>query len=101
VLLYVGCLGDRDRSNGHPALPPSRELKPPHRRDVVEPVQPGDRGGFSTRRSVPVNLEVSENHRLKSLLSVKPKECLEYIVAHEMVHLFEPKHNARFTSLLD
>jgi len=44
--------------------------KPSRRRDVVEPVQPGGRGGFSARRSVAVNLELSENHRLKSLLSL-------------------------------
>ena len=39
--------------------------------------------------------------RLNTELAKKPKECLEYIVAYEIVHLLEPKHNARFTSLLD
>ncbi len=28
-------------------------------------------------------------------------ECLEYIVVHEMVHLLEPTHNARFMALMD
>jgi predicted metal-dependent hydrolase len=31
----------------------------------------------------------------------KPKECLEYIVVHEMAHLLEPTHNARFIALMD
>jgi len=39
--------------------------------------------------------------RLNSNLAKKPKECLEYIIVHEMVHLLEPLHNLRFTGLLD
>lgn len=39
--------------------------------------------------------------RLNTELAKKPSECLEYIVVHEMVHLLEPTHNARFTRLLD
>jgi predicted metal-dependent hydrolase len=39
--------------------------------------------------------------RLNTELAKKPKECLEYIVVHEMVHLLEPTHNARFTELLN
>jgi len=39
--------------------------------------------------------------RLNTELAKKPAECLEYIVLHEMVHLVEPTHNARFTKLLD
>jgi len=31
----------------------------------------------------------------------KPKDCLEYIVLHEMVHFIEPTHNARFVALMD
>ena len=34
-------------------------------------------------------------------LAKKPRECLEYIVVHEMAHLLEPTHNARFVSLMD
>lgn len=30
-----------------------------------------------------------------------PAECLEYVVVHEMVHLLERSHNARFKSLMD
>jgi predicted metal-dependent hydrolase len=39
--------------------------------------------------------------RLNTELAKKPRECLEYIVLHEMVHLLEPRHDARFTRLLD
>ncbi len=39
--------------------------------------------------------------RLNTELAKKPKECLEYIVVHEMVHLLEPTHNAHFVALMD
>jgi len=39
--------------------------------------------------------------RLNSELAKKPRECLEYIVVHEMVHLLERTHNRRFISLMD
>jgi predicted metal-dependent hydrolase len=39
--------------------------------------------------------------RLNSELAKKPKECLEYVVVHELVHLLEPSHNARFVALMD
>lgn len=39
--------------------------------------------------------------RLNSELAKKPRECLEYIVVHEMVHLIEPTHNGRFVALMD
>jgi predicted metal-dependent hydrolase len=39
--------------------------------------------------------------RLNTDLARKPMECLEYIVVHEMVHLLEPTHNARFIALMD
>lgn len=38
--------------------------------------------------------------RLNTELAKKPPECLEYIVVHELAHLLEPTHNARFTALL-
>lgn len=34
-------------------------------------------------------------------LGKKPLECLEYIVVHEMVHLLERSHNARFIAFMD
>lgn len=33
-------------------------------------------------------------------LAKKPERCLEYIIAHELVHLLERKHNDRFFSLM-
>ena len=39
--------------------------------------------------------------RLNTDLAKKPRECLEYIVVHEMIHLLEPTHNARFVALMD
>lgn len=39
--------------------------------------------------------------RLNTDLAKKPRECLEYIVVHELVHLLEPSHNARFLKLMD
>jgi predicted metal-dependent hydrolase len=46
------------------------------------------------------------NHRAGSIrlntdLVRKPRECLEYIVVHEMVHVLESTHNARFMALMD
>jgi hypothetical protein len=41
------------------------------------------------------------NIRLNTDLAKKPPECLEYILVHELVHLLEPSHNARFVSLMD
>src|SRR5687767_9384460 len=39
--------------------------------------------------------------RLNSELAKKPRECLEYLVVHEMVHLLERTHNRRFMSLME
>ncbi len=39
--------------------------------------------------------------RLNTELAKKPRECLEYIVVHEMVHLLEPTHNNRFVALME
>jgi len=33
---------------------------------------------------------------LSLLLAKKPKECLEYVILHELIHLIEIKHNERF-----
>ncbi|MBX9753696.1 MAG: M48 family metallopeptidase [Pseudomonadaceae bacterium] len=41
------------------------------------------------------------NIRLNTELAKKPPECLEYILVHELAHLIEPTHNARFLALLD
>jgi len=39
--------------------------------------------------------------RLNTELAKKPKDCLEYIFVHEMVHMLEPSHNASFVALMD
>jgi|ERR1700761_3940273 len=49
--------------------------------------------GSCSRRSASI--------RLNTDLAKKPRECLEYIVVHEMAHLLEPTHNHRFTTLMD
>jgi predicted metal-dependent hydrolase len=44
---------------------------------------------------------VARSIRLNTELAKKPKECLEYIVVHELVHLRERNHTLRFTALMD
>jgi predicted metal-dependent hydrolase len=39
--------------------------------------------------------------RLNTELAKKPKECLEYLIVHELVHLIETTHGARFAELMD
>ena len=41
------------------------------------------------------------NIRLNTELVKKPKDLLEYVIVHEMLHLVEPTHNERFMKLLD
>jgi predicted metal-dependent hydrolase len=41
------------------------------------------------------------NLRFNTELAKKDRNCLEYIVVHEMVHLLEPTHNAQFVALMD
>jgi len=43
----------------------------------------------------------ARNIRLNTDLAKKPRECLEYIVVHEMVHLIERHHNDRFRKYMD
>jgi len=43
----------------------------------------------------------SASIRLNTDLAKKPRECLEYVVVHEMIHLREPTHNPRFVALMD
>lgn len=40
------------------------------------------------------------NIRLNTELVKKPKDLLEYVIVHEMVHLLEPTHSERFVELL-
>ena len=41
------------------------------------------------------------NIRLNTELVRKPKDLLEYVIVHEMLHLIEPNHSERFVALLD
>lgn len=41
------------------------------------------------------------NIRLNTDLAKKPRECIEYIVVHEMVHLLEKKHDKHFQNLME
>ncbi len=41
------------------------------------------------------------NIRLNTELVKKPKDLVEYVVVHEMLHLVEPTHSERFIGLLD
>jgi predicted metal-dependent hydrolase len=38
--------------------------------------------------------------RLNTQLVTKPKDLLEYVIVHEMVHLIEPTHSERFVTIL-
>jgi predicted metal-dependent hydrolase len=38
--------------------------------------------------------------RLNTQLVIKPKDLLEYVIVHEMIHLIEPTHNERFMAIL-
>ena len=39
--------------------------------------------------------------RLNTELAKKPRECLEYVVLHELVHLIERRHDERFRQYMD
>jgi predicted metal-dependent hydrolase len=42
------------------------------------------------------------NHiRLNTELVKKPRDLLEYVIVHEMIHLREPTHNERFIAILE
>ena len=43
----------------------------------------------------------TRNVRLNTDLAKKPLDCLKYVLFHEMVHILEPTHNARFVGLMD
>lgn len=43
---------------------------------------------------------VRHSIRLNTELARKPRDLLEYVVLHEMLHLLEPRHSERFVELL-
>ncbi|MCP3963133.1 MAG: M48 family metallopeptidase [bacterium] len=44
---------------------------------------------------------VARTIRLNTELAKKPPVCLDYIIVHELAHLLEPTHNARFVAIMD
>jgi predicted metal-dependent hydrolase len=45
----------------------------------------------TTERSIRLNLELTQ----------RPKEIVEYVIVHEMMHLIEPSHGRRFIEMMD
>ena len=43
----------------------------------------------------------ARNIRLNTELVKKPKDLVEYVVVHEMLHILEPTHSDRFMAMLD
>ena len=48
-------------------------------------------GSLSSKGSLTLNLELIK----------APRECIEYVVIHELCHLFHPNHGAEFYNLLE
>lgn len=43
----------------------------------------------------------STTNRLNTELAKKSRDCLEYVLVHELVHLLVPPHSDRFRALMD
>ena len=43
----------------------------------------------------------TRNIRLNTHLAQKPRECLDYVILHELAHLRFPTHVEKFMQLLD
>ena len=56
---------------------------------------------FTDKEIVPVARDNDRNERFDTELVKKPKDLLEYVVVHEMLHLIEPTHSDRFIALLN
>ena len=48
-------------------------------------------GSFSVKRGITLNLELIK----------APRECIEYVVIHELCHLFHLNHGPKFYNLLE
>ena len=72
--------------------------------DKWEPVMGVKSAGFTIKKMKTRwgSCNVKSHHLKFSLLLAKvPPECAEYVVVHELTHLLEPSHNARFWSLME
>jgi hypothetical protein len=83
-----------------------RELKMQLQRliDKWEPVMGVKSAGFTIKKMKTRwgSCNVKSHHLNFNLLLAKvPSECAEYVVVHELTHLLEPSHNARFWSLME
>lgn len=80
-------------------------------REVVPPLQSDweQRIGVRARRLFVQRMKTrwgscnpdTHSIRLNTDLAKKPRECMEYILVHELVHLLESTHNSRFVALMD
>lgn len=69
-----------------------------------EPVMGVKSAGFTIKKMKTRwgSCNVKSHHLNFNLLLAKvPPECAEYVVVHELTHLLEPSHNARFWSLME
>lgn len=72
--------------------------------DKWEPVMGVKSAGFTIKKMKTRwgSCNVKSHHLNFNLLLAKvPPECTEYVVVHELTHLLEPSHNARFWSLME
>lgn len=72
--------------------------------DKWEPVMGVKSAGFTIKKMKTRwgSCNVKSHHLNFNLLLAKVSpECAEYVVVHELTHLLEPSHNARFWSLME
>lgn len=72
--------------------------------DKWEPVMGVKSAGFTIKKMKTRwgSCNVKSHHLNFNLLLAKvPPECAEYVVVHELTHLLDPSHNARFWSLME
>ena len=72
--------------------------------DKWEPVMGVKSAGFTIKKMKTRwgSCNVKSHHLNFNLLLAKvPPGCAEYVVVHELTHLLEPSHNARFWSLME
>ena len=65
-------------------------------------IKAGSKGAYFLQRTTKWGAfnHSAGNIRLNTELVKKPKDLLEYIVVHEMLHLIEPTHSERYIFLL-
>ena len=92
----------RQLKEQEPVLAPFMQLQ--RLIDKWEPVMGVKSAGFTIKKMKTRwgSCNVKSHHLNFNLLLAKmPPECTEYVVVHELTHLLEPSHNARFWSLME